>query len=42
VIEAHTLTDGGQTALEVAERLAAFVGAAERTLDLALYDFDLL
>jgi len=42
VIEAHTLTDGGQTAQEVAERLAGFLAEAERTLDLALYDFDLL
>jgi phosphatidylserine/phosphatidylglycerophosphate/cardiolipin synthase-like enzyme len=42
VIEAHTLTDGGQKALEVAERLAGFLEAARRSLDLALYDFDLL
>ena len=42
VIEAHTLTDGGQPALEVAERLAGFLGAARTSLDLALYDFDLL
>ena len=41
MIEAHTLTDGGQTALEVAQRLAGFLQAAERSLDLALYDFDL-
>ena len=41
MIEAHTLTDGGQTALEVAERLAGFLQAAERSLDFALYDFDL-
>jgi phosphatidylserine/phosphatidylglycerophosphate/cardiolipin synthase-like enzyme len=41
VIEAYTLTDGGQSALEVAERLAGFLDAAERSLDLALYDFDL-
>jgi phosphatidylserine/phosphatidylglycerophosphate/cardiolipin synthase-like enzyme len=38
VIELHTLTDGGQQPLEVAQRLAAFLGAAQRTLDLALYD----
>jgi phosphatidylserine/phosphatidylglycerophosphate/cardiolipin synthase-like enzyme len=42
VIEAHLLTDGGQPADDVAERLAAFLGAARRSLDLALYDFDLL
>ena len=41
VIEAHTLTDGGQPAIEVAERLAGFLGAARTSLDLALYDFDL-
>jgi len=38
VIELHTLTDGGQKPLDVANKLAAFVGAATRTLDLALYD----
>jgi phosphatidylserine/phosphatidylglycerophosphate/cardiolipin synthase-like enzyme len=42
VIEVRTLTDGGQTAAEVAEQLAAFLGSARRSLDLALYDFDLL
>ena len=42
MIEAHTLTDGGQPAIEVAERLAGFLGAARTSLDLALYDFDLL
>jgi phosphatidylserine/phosphatidylglycerophosphate/cardiolipin synthase-like enzyme len=42
VIEAHTLTDGGQPALEVAERIAGFLDDARRSLDLALYDFDLL
>ena len=42
MIEAHTLTDGGQSALEVAERLAGFLERARRSLDLALYDFDLL
>ena len=42
MIEAHTLTDGGQPALEVAERLAGFLDEARRSLDLALYDFDLL
>jgi len=42
VIEVRTLTDGGQPALEIAEQLASFLGAARRSLDLALYDFDLL
>jgi len=35
------LSQGAQTAVEIAERLAAFISAAERTLDLALYDFRL-
>jgi phosphatidylserine/phosphatidylglycerophosphate/cardiolipin synthase-like enzyme len=38
VIEAHPLHPGGQTALEVAGRVAAFLGEARRSLDLALYD----
>jgi phosphatidylserine/phosphatidylglycerophosphate/cardiolipin synthase-like enzyme len=38
----HTLTDGGQTAEEVAGRVAEFLGAAQRTLDIAQYDFHLL
>jgi phosphatidylserine/phosphatidylglycerophosphate/cardiolipin synthase-like enzyme len=42
VLEVHTLTDGGQPAADVAEKLAGFLGAARRSLDLALYDFDLL
>jgi phosphatidylserine/phosphatidylglycerophosphate/cardiolipin synthase-like enzyme len=37
-IEFTTLTDGGQRAPEVARGIAGFVGRAERTLDLALYD----
>ncbi|HJP64988.1 MAG TPA: phospholipase D-like domain-containing protein [Actinomycetota bacterium] len=41
MIETHTLTDGGQRAIEVAERLAAFLGAARRTLDIAIYDLAL-
>jgi phosphatidylserine/phosphatidylglycerophosphate/cardiolipin synthase-like enzyme len=41
VIEVTTLTPGGQTALSVAERIAAFLDAATRTLDLALYDVQL-
>jgi phosphatidylserine/phosphatidylglycerophosphate/cardiolipin synthase-like enzyme len=42
VIEARTLTDGGQTPLEVAGWIADFVSSARRTLDLAQYDFHLL
>jgi phosphatidylserine/phosphatidylglycerophosphate/cardiolipin synthase-like enzyme len=38
VLDVRTHTDGGQTAEAVAERLAAWLGAAGRTLDLALYD----
>jgi len=38
VIEAHPLQPGGQTALDVAGRVAAFLGEAQRSLDLALYD----
>lgn len=33
----RTLTDGGQTAEEVAEEVIAFIDAARRSLDLALY-----
>jgi len=40
-IELRTLRDGGQTALEIAEYAAGFLAAAEKSLDLALYDFDL-
>jgi phosphatidylserine/phosphatidylglycerophosphate/cardiolipin synthase-like enzyme len=40
-IRIHTLTDGGQPALEVAREVVDFVGAAQRTLDLAQYDFHL-
>lgn len=38
MLEVHTLTDGGQTAADIAARLAAWIGAAERSLDIALYD----
>ena len=41
-IEIHTLTDGGQQAQDVARRVAAFLGDAQRTLDVAQYDFNLL
>ena len=37
----RTLTDGGQTAAEIASQVAAFLDGAERTLELAQYDFDL-
>ncbi len=38
LIEVHTLTDGGQTALDTARKIAAFVDGAKETLELALYD----
>jgi phosphatidylserine/phosphatidylglycerophosphate/cardiolipin synthase-like enzyme len=41
VIEVHTLTDGGQTAVDVARRIATFVDGAKQTLELALYDIRL-
>jgi len=40
-IRIRTLTDGGQQALDVAHELTEFVGAAQRSLDLAQYDFHL-
>jgi phosphatidylserine/phosphatidylglycerophosphate/cardiolipin synthase-like enzyme len=40
-IDVRTLTDGGQTAEAVAGWIAEFVGGAQRTLDLAQYDFHL-
>jgi phosphatidylserine/phosphatidylglycerophosphate/cardiolipin synthase-like enzyme len=41
VIEVHALTDGGQTAVDVARMIAAFVDGAKQTLELALYDIRL-
>ena len=41
VLEVRTLTDGGQTPVEVAEQIAGFVAGARSTLDLAHYDFHL-
>jgi len=41
VIQLRTLTDGGQTAVEIARLLASFLEQAERTLDVAIYDLDL-
>jgi phosphatidylserine/phosphatidylglycerophosphate/cardiolipin synthase-like enzyme len=38
VIQIRTLTDGGQKAPDVAQTIAGFLGEAERTLDIALYD----
>ena len=38
LIEVHTLEPGGQTALDMARRVAAFLDEARRSLDLALYD----
>jgi phosphatidylserine/phosphatidylglycerophosphate/cardiolipin synthase-like enzyme len=41
MIEIRTLTDGGQQPLEIARQIAEFVDGAERTLDVAQYDFHL-
>jgi phosphatidylserine/phosphatidylglycerophosphate/cardiolipin synthase-like enzyme len=40
-IRIRTLTDGGQQALDVAREMTEFVAAAQRSLDLAQYDFHL-
>src|SRR5919201_1414391 len=40
-IRIRTLTDGGQQAEEIARAVADLVGAAQRSLDLAQYDFNL-
>jgi phosphatidylserine/phosphatidylglycerophosphate/cardiolipin synthase-like enzyme len=40
-IEARTLTDGGQPAEQTAHALAEFLSAAERTLEIAVYDLNL-
>jgi phosphatidylserine/phosphatidylglycerophosphate/cardiolipin synthase-like enzyme len=40
MITCRTLTDGGQAAVDVAREVAAFVDAAERSLELAVYDLD--
>ena len=40
-VEVRTLTDGGQPAEDTANALAQFVGAAERTLEVAVYDVNL-
>ena len=38
MIEVRTLTDGGQSSLEIARMIAGFVAPARETLELALYD----
>jgi phosphatidylserine/phosphatidylglycerophosphate/cardiolipin synthase-like enzyme len=40
-IQITTLTDGGQRPEEIAQRVAAFIDGAKKTLDLAQYDFKL-
>jgi phosphatidylserine/phosphatidylglycerophosphate/cardiolipin synthase-like enzyme len=40
-MEVHELTDGGQSAEQVAGHVAGFLRAAQRTLELALYDLRL-
>jgi phosphatidylserine/phosphatidylglycerophosphate/cardiolipin synthase-like enzyme len=40
-VEVRTLTDGGQPAEETAHALAAFLAAAQSTLEIAVYDFHL-
>jgi phosphatidylserine/phosphatidylglycerophosphate/cardiolipin synthase-like enzyme len=40
-IEIRTLTDGGQSALAVARELAEFIGKSKKSLEIAIYDFDL-
>ncbi len=40
-IELQTLTDGGQPAERTAHALADFVAAAEKTLEIAIYDLHL-
>jgi len=41
LLDVHTLTDGGQTAVEAARGLAGFLAGATTSLDLALYDMRL-
>src|SRR5262245_61052698 len=41
MITCRLLTDGGQEAVDTANYVAAFVDAAERELDLAVYDLKL-
>ncbi len=39
-IEAEFLDDGGQSAVDVADRLVSFIAEASGTIDVAIYDFD--
>jgi phosphatidylserine/phosphatidylglycerophosphate/cardiolipin synthase-like enzyme len=41
MITCRTLTDGGQTAVDVAREMAAFFDAAQHSLELAVYDLEL-
>jgi phosphatidylserine/phosphatidylglycerophosphate/cardiolipin synthase-like enzyme len=41
MIAVRTLTDGGQQPVEIARALADFLGQARRSLDIAIYDFNL-
>ena len=41
MLEVRTLTDGGQTALQVGQQVVDFVEGARRSLDFAHYDFHL-
>src|SRR5439155_26932529 len=38
MVTARTLTDGGQQPVEIAHLVAEFLGAAQKSLDIALYD----
>ncbi|HEY2544052.1 MAG TPA: phosphatidylserine/phosphatidylglycerophosphate/cardiolipin synthase family protein [Gaiellaceae bacterium] len=40
-MEVRTLTDGGQPAADTANALAAFIGSAQQSLDIAVYDLHL-
>jgi phosphatidylserine/phosphatidylglycerophosphate/cardiolipin synthase-like enzyme len=40
-VEVRTLTDGGQPAADTADALAAFISAAEKTVEVAIYDLNL-
>jgi phosphatidylserine/phosphatidylglycerophosphate/cardiolipin synthase-like enzyme len=41
LIQVHTLTDGGQTPVDIARRVADFVAPVRETLEIALYDIRL-
>ena len=40
-VEVRTLTDGGQPATDTANALATFIGAAEKSVEVAIYDLNL-